>query len=296
MSTWLVTGATGNVGSAALRVLKASNPEQHLAALVRDADRARRLVPSAVELRVADYNDRKALATAFNGVTRLLWIASDGAGPDVVRHHANVLGAALEAGVKHIVFTSIVDIDPSSAFYFTPVYRAAEHELAACGRSLTVLRCGLYADFLFEHWIAPALTSGVLAVPAGDASVAPVCRDDVAQAAAGALSAQEPPQGMYWLTGSRAYTFAQIAERASRIHCAPLRYEPMSPGDYLAQCWATLHDPWPHAFSSLFASIREGRYAAVSDDIQVLLGRRAIALEALLKSRIARRRITAGDS
>jgi NAD(P)H dehydrogenase (quinone) len=276
--------------------LTASNPGQRLAALVRDADRARRLVPSSVALRFADYDDREALATAFGGVTRLLWIASDGAGPDVLRHHANVLGAALAAGVEHIVFTSIVDIDPTSAFYFTSVYREAERELAACGRSSTILRCGLHADFVLRQWIAPALASGVLAVPAGDASVAPVCCDDVAQAAAGALSAQEPPRGIYRLTGSRAYTFAEMAEVASRIQSAPLRYVPMSPADYLAQCWATLHNPWPHAFSSLFASIREGRYAAVSDDLQALLGRRAKELEALLKTSLAHPRLAAWDS
>jgi NAD(P)H dehydrogenase (quinone) len=288
MSTWLVTGATGNVGAAALRALTALNPGQLLAALVRDPDRARRLVPSSVALRVADYDDREALATAFSGVTRLLWIASDGAGPDVLRHHANVLGAALAAGVDHIVFTSIVDVDPTSAFYFTSVYREAERELAACGRSRTILRCGLYADFVFKNWIAPALASGVLAVPADDASVAPVCCADVAQAAAGALSAMEPPQGIYRLTGPRAYTFAAMAEVASKIRSAPLRYVPMPPADYLAQCWATLPDPWPHAFSSLFASIRDGRYAAVSDDLQGLLGRRATDLETLLKTRLAR--------
>jgi NAD(P)H dehydrogenase (quinone) len=296
MSTWLVTGATGNVGSAALRALTASNPKQHLAALVRDADRARRRVPSSVELRVADYDDRDALATAFSGVTRLLWIASDGAGPDVLRHHANVQDAALAADVDHIVFTSIVDIDPDSAFYFTPVYREAERALAACGRSCTVLRCSLYADFLIDHWIAPAFTSGVLAVPAGDARAAPVCRDDVALAAAGALSAQEPPQGIYRLTGSRAYTFAEMAELASRIQPVPLRYVPLSPADYLGQCWATLQDPWPHAFGSLFASIREGRYAAVSDDLQALLGRRPTELEALLKTSLALHRLAAWGS
>jgi NAD(P)H dehydrogenase (quinone) len=288
MSRWMVTGATGHVGSAALRALAASHPRQSLAALVRDAARARRLVPESVELRVADYNDREALTTAFGGVTRLLWIASDGARPDVLRHHANVLDAALAAGVNQLVFTSIVDIDASSAFYFTPVYREAERRLAACGRPYTVLRCGLYADFLVEHWIDPALTAGSLTVPAGDAKVAPICRDDVAQAAAVALSSEDPPQGVFHLTGPRAYAFAEIDELASHIHHTPVRYVPTTPADYLRDCWAELEDPWPHAFSSLFASIREGRYATVSSDYQALLQRPATDLETFLLSRRSR--------
>lgn len=285
MSTWAITGATGHVGSAALRVLAASHPKQHLVALVRDAARARPLLPPSVELRVADYNDREALSTALSGVTRLLWVASDGVGPDVLRHHANVLDAAVATGVNHIVFTSIVDIDPTSAFYFTPVYREAERGLAAAGCSCTVLRCGLYADFVVEHWIEPALADGLLAVPAGDAKVAPISRDDVAQAAAAALSAQEPPKGVYHLTGPRAYTFAEMAQVASRAQHKPVCYEPVAPADYLSDCWARLEDPWPHAFCSLFASIREGRYTAAFGDHQALLRRPAMDLEAFLLSR-----------
>jgi NAD(P)H dehydrogenase (quinone) len=285
MSAWLVTGATGHVGSAALRALTASHSAQRLVALVREAGRARRLVPPSVELRVADYNDREALAAALDDVTRLLWIASDGAGPDVLRHHVNVLDAAVAAGVNHIVFTSIIDIDPTSAFYFTPVYREAERGLAACGRSCTVLRCGLYTDFVVEHWIAPALAQGSLVVPAGDAMVAPICRVDVALAAAAALSAPEPLQGVYHLTGARAYTFAEMAQAASNGRPTPVQYVASAPADYLLQCWAELAPPWPHAFSSLFASIREGRCAAVSADHQVLLHRPATDLEAFLLSR-----------
>jgi NAD(P)H dehydrogenase (quinone) len=287
MSTWMVTGATGHVGSAALRALVASHPRQRLVALVRDAARAGGILPAPVELRVADYNDRDALATALGGVTRLLWIASDGAAPDVLRHHANVLGAAVAAKVSHIVFTSIVDIDASSPFYFTPMYREAERELAACGLRHTVLRCGLYTDFLVDHWIDPAVARGVLAVPAGNAKVAPICRIDVAQAAAAALSADHPPHRVCHLTGPSAHAFGEIAELASNVHHTRVHYVSTAPADYLRRCWAELEDPWPHAFSSLFASIREDRYAKVSDDQENLLRRPATSLEAFLRSRLS---------
>jgi NAD(P)H dehydrogenase (quinone) len=288
MNTWMVTGATGHVGSAALRSLAAAHPGQRLAGLVRDVGRACGRLPASVELRTADYDDASALITAMNGVDRLLWIASDGAGPDVLRHHANVLGAAVAAGVGHIVFTSIIDIDPVSAFYFTPVYREAERALAHSGCHCTVLRCGLYADFLLEQWLEPALAAGLLTVPAGEAAVAPVCRDDVAQAAAAALSAPRPPGGVLQLTGTRSWTFAQIAQAASDVHQTPVRYVPMAPAEYLLQCWARLRDPWPHAFSSLFASIRQGRYAAVSADSHVVLARPATPLDDFLRARANR--------
>ena len=61
-----------------------------------------------------------------------------------------------------------------------------------------------------------------------------------------------------------------------------IRYVSCSPSDYLRRAWAEMHDPWPHAFTTLCASIGEGRYAQVSTDIADLLGRPAEDLETVM--------------
>jgi NAD(P)H dehydrogenase (quinone) len=94
-----------------------------------------------------------SLEKAFEDVTRLLFVASDGDARDVMRHHANVIDAAAAAGVEQVAFTSIIDVDETSPFYFTPVYRDAERRLAECGLVCTILRCGLYSDFLLSSWV-----------------------------------------------------------------------------------------------------------------------------------------------
>src|ERR1700683_1004895 len=161
----LVTGATGYVGGAVLRLLCGSLPSQSIAGLARNAERGALAVPATATLRIADYNDSRSLEMAFQGVSKLLFVASDGSGLEVVRQHARVIEAAEVAGVEHIVFTSIIDVDETSPFYFTAVYRNAERRITAGRATWTILRCSLYSDFLCSTWLEAAPAKGVFAVP-----------------------------------------------------------------------------------------------------------------------------------
>jgi NAD(P)H dehydrogenase (quinone) len=282
----LVTGASGHVGGVAVRRLLAMGCD--VAALARDTGKATRALPEGTQIRVADYDDPASLRQAFDGVTRLLFVSSDGDARDVMRHHANVINAAAAMGVDHVIFTSIIDIDATSPFYYTPVYRDAERRLAECGLAHTILRCGLYADFLFSLWVKPAISSGRLSLPVGDSPIAPVSRDDVAQAAATVAATPAHWGQIYEVTGPRTHSFEDIARLASQASGVSVRYRACSPSDYLRTLWKEVDDPWPHAFSTLCASIAQGRYAHVSDDVGALLTRSPEGLEEFFRRAFAR--------
>lgn len=275
----LVTGASGHVGGAALRWLVSHG--RPAAALVRDPQRAAVMLPAGVPMRVADYEDPPALRHALSGIAVLLLVASDGDGRAILRHHANVIAAAAAAGVGHVVFLSIVDVDDWSPFYYAPVYRDAERRLQAAGPEWTVLRCGLYADFLLAHWLRPALAAGELTLPVGQARIAPVSRADVAAAAAAAAAVPEHG-AVHELTGPEALSFGEVAAAADALG-AELRFRPSSPPDYLLRLWNELPDPWPHAFSTLCASIAEGRFGRVAGGVEALTGRPAERFDAFLR-------------
>ncbi len=267
----LVTGATGHVGNAVISRLVSSGHE--VAALVRKPEAAQGRLPRAIALHVGDYEDASALKTAFTGIDQLVLISSDGHADAVMRHHANAIAAASAAGVRHITFTSIVDIGESSPFYYAPAYRDAERRLAACGVPSTILRCGLYSDFIRDAWLMPARESGELALPAGQGLVAPVSRDDVAVAVAAAAARADTSRTLYTITENRPLDFDAIAACYADATGQPLHYRPCSPDNYLASASARLDDPWPQAFTTLCASIAEGRYAATSSDFTTLTGR-----------------------
>jgi len=265
----LVTGATGHVGRAVVSRLVSSGHE--VAALVRKPEAAQGRLPRETALRVGDYEDASTLKAAFTGIDELVLISSDGAAEAVMRHHANAIAAATAAGVRHTTFTSIVDIGESSPFYYAPVYRDAERRLATCGVPSTILRCGLYSDFILDTWLAPA--SGELALPAGQGLVAPVSRDDVAAAVAAVAAKTDTSRTLYTITGDRAQGFDAIAAFYAEATARPLRYRPCALSDCLVSASARLDTPWPQAFATLCASIAEGRYTSTSSDFTTLTGK-----------------------
>lgn len=115
--TILVTGATGFVGAAVARLLLAEG--ERVRVLARANSDRRNLEGLAVEIAEGSLTDRTSLARAVRGCTGLYHVAADYRlwvpDPEAMRK-VNVegtealLGAALEAGVSRIVYTSSVAV------------------------------------------------------------------------------------------------------------------------------------------------------------------------------------------
>ncbi|GAB4002957.1 hypothetical protein GCM10029992_42800 [Glycomyces albus] len=113
-----ITGSTGGVGSRTVRHLLAEPDCPPLVAIARRP----RAVPrrNGLTARGADYDDPASLERAFAGLETLVFVSSDGRAETMARHHRNVIAAAVGAGVGHVVYTSILDIEPDSRFYYSP--------------------------------------------------------------------------------------------------------------------------------------------------------------------------------
>src|SRR5688572_27710931 len=155
-----VTGASGAVGSRVVRHLLARADPPTVVALARRPH----AVPEVAHLtaRRADYDDPPSLRDAFTDIRTLVFISSDGVAESMRRHHEHVIAAAIDAGVDHIVYTSIVDVSPDSRFYYAAVHRETEALLAESGLSHCLARTSIFADFFVSTWIAPALDEGTL--------------------------------------------------------------------------------------------------------------------------------------
>ena len=125
-------------------------------------------------------------------------------------------------------------------------------------------------------------------LPAGKAQIASVSRDDIAAAAATVLTGDDHVGKTYRLTGRVAHDVATLAETVNHALGAKIAYVDCPPPDYLLQAWQTWSDPWPHAFSTMLASIRAGNFAATSDDVERLTGRPAEDFATFLRRSQAR--------
>ncbi|RYF67207.1 MAG: NAD-dependent epimerase/dehydratase family protein, partial [Cytophagaceae bacterium] len=71
----LITGATGQLGSATLSFLLTKRPASQIAALVRDERKAADLAEKGVTIRVGNYDDTASLNQAMQGIDKVLLIA-----------------------------------------------------------------------------------------------------------------------------------------------------------------------------------------------------------------------------
>ncbi|HEX6676327.1 MAG TPA: NAD(P)H-binding protein [Actinomycetes bacterium] len=277
--TVAVTGATGKVGSGVVRrLLGRAGPVVALA-------RRPAAVPSRRDLvaRYADYDDPASLLAALAGVDTLVFVSSDGVAESVERHHRHVVDAAVEAGVRRVLYTSIVDDRPDSRFYYAAGHRATEARLAASGLRHLVARTSIFADFFLDTWLEPALADGTLALSDGGGGMSLVAGDDVAAALAAAAVGER--DGVVRLTGPEVLTAARVAGVAAVATGRPLAYLPLDDAAYRRRVAAGGAPGWlVEAYASMFASVREGRFAAVSDDVEVLTGRPPASFEAFVSA------------
>lgn len=271
--TIAITGASGQLGQIVVAKLKEQHPAHDIVALVRNPQKAEAL---GVEARKADYDDAQSLESALKGVDTLLLISSSEVGKRAVQH-SNVIAAAKKAGVKHIVYTSLLHADSS------PLNLAAEHveteeALKSSGIAFTILRNGWYTEN-YTGSLAGALAAGGLIGSAGNGKIASSARQDYAEAAVKVLVTQGHEGKTYELAGNVAWTLSDLAAELSKQSGKQIAYHDL-PQDEYAQKLAGFG--LPEGFAAAIASWDVGAaHGALYDDshtLSQLIGRPTTSL------------------
>ena len=273
-----VTGASGRIGGEVVRLLAA---QQHQVVALTRRPPGAAPGPAGVQVRQAGYSDEPALAAALDGVATLVLVSSDGPVADVIVHHRNVIRAAARRGVAHIVALSGLDAALDSPFCYAVGYGYTEQLLAESGCAFSLARASIYTEF-FLSFLTRARASGQLRLPAADGRVSLVSRGDVARSLA-ALAPARPAGRPQEITGPGSLDMAALAALAQQEWATPVTYTAITPAELVADLAADGEDPWwIYAYSSMFASIREDRWAAVSPDTERLTGRPPTPVRAIL--------------
>jgi NAD(P)H dehydrogenase (quinone) len=273
----VVTGVTGGLGGRVARRLAERGVGQRLVA--RDPGRAPEL--AGAEVAAGSYDDRDSLRLAFDGAGTLFMVSAS-EDPDRLRLHANVVGAATDAGVERIVYTSFFGAAPDCSFTFGRDHWHTEELIKGGGLRFTMLRNNLYLDFL------PLMVGAdrVIRGPAGDGRVAAVARDDIADVAAAVLleGGDRHDGRSYDLTGPEALTMAEAAQRLSELAGRTVTYHPetleeayASRASYGAPDWEV--DGWV----TTYVAIANGELEAVSGDVAAVAGHPPMGLDDFLR-------------
>ncbi|MGX1496393.1 NAD(P)H dehydrogenase (quinone) [Labrenzia sp. MBR-25] len=206
-----VTGANGQLGRLVLKHL-AKLTAQPVRALVRLPEKAADLASGQVAVVKADYDDSSTLPAALEGVERLLLISGSEVGKRVPQHKA-VIDAAKAAGVRFIVYTSLLNV-PQSSLLLGEEHKETEKLLSESGIAHAVLRNGWYVEN-FGGTISAALAHGAVAGASGDGKFSAAGREDYAEAAARIVSGSDLSTRALELGGSSAFSLADLAAELS---------------------------------------------------------------------------------
>ena len=276
-----ITGAAGQLGRlVTARLLESIDPAE-LVLTTRNPDALADAAARGIAVRAADFAAPDGLAAAFAGVDRLLLISTDVIGERLAGHRA-AIAAAVAAGVRHVVYTSVPEPVPANPALAVPDHAATEEALRASGLHWTTLRNNLYADMQVAG-LQHAAATGQLVTNTGTGAAAYATRADCAGAAAGALLSAGDTDRTLDVTGPAALTAADLAQLAAGLGDRPVTVVDVDDEAYAAGLLAAgLPEPVAAVITSFGAATRGGYLATVTDAVAALSGAPATPLADLL--------------
>ncbi|WP_184548155.1 SDR family oxidoreductase [Mucilaginibacter sp. FT3.2] len=280
----LITGATGGLGNATIEsLLKKGFQPNEITALVRDENKAADLKNKGVQIKIGNYNDYDSLKAALLGVDKLLLVSSNEMVDRLVQHK-NVIDAAIENGVKHIVYTGI-DIQnyaTTAIPYVSQIHKNTADYLQEVGIPYTILDNTLYADSIGLFSGETFLETGVF-FPAGDGKLPWVPKAEMGEAAAVVLTTPGHEDKNYAITANTAYSFGEIAEMVSEITGKEVKYLNPDADTYVE---GLVNAGVPKEIASFLAgfgiAIGNGEFDTNRTDLEKLLGRKPTELKEYL--------------
>lgn len=161
----LVTGATGNQGGAVIDALLAVPRSWHVRALTRSPQgkKARALAARGVEVFGGDLADASSLKQALNGVHGAFSVQNSMTAGLAKEEQQGLTfaDAALAAGVKHFIYTSVGGADRDSGIpHFETKYHIERH-IQSIGLPATVLRPASFMEGFGGPGIQRAIGLGI---------------------------------------------------------------------------------------------------------------------------------------
>jgi NADH dehydrogenase len=219
----LLTGATGNVGSALLRRLTADG--HRVRCLVRDP---RRLGPERVRVQIAlgDLSDPGSFRNAMRGVKTVIHLAA--AIRDQPRGSMEELNgvatyrlvrSAERAGAERFIFFSAMGASLHAPMRFFRAKALAEHAVEGSDVPSTILAPSIvYSPH--DYWVGLMERLTLLPVVpisgSGDAAYQPIWAEDVVDCVMASLERNGGADGRYELAGPETLTYDQVARTVLR--------------------------------------------------------------------------------
>lgn len=223
----LVTGATGTVGGATMRLLKSDADAGRIELLgaARSAESAERLARHGFSPVAFDFESPPTLRPALEGVDAVFLLT--GYSVDMLVHSKRLLDAAKVEGVRHIVHLGALAADDTPFAHFA-WHQLIERTTEAMGFSWTHLRPNFFMDTVWNGFVH---RPDRIVHFVGGRRVSWISSDDIAAVAAESLRDPAAHTGKTYPLAVEALTFAEVAAILSEVTGKPVEYRPRPASD-----------------------------------------------------------------
>ena len=267
----LITGASGNVGKEVLKQITQTGVE--VRAAFQSVSKAAG-APSGVEIVAVDYNQPETLRTALKAVERVFLV-----GPPTDQLPAlerKAMEVIVQSGVRQVVKLSAMG---GREAIFPRQHAQSEDYIQSTGVPYTFLRPNGFMQNMVTYNAPTIKTQSAFYGSEGDGRVSHIDIRDVAAVAVKTLTEDGHVGKAYTLTGPEALTNKEIAQILSDELRREIRFINL-PTVQLKEALLSAGVPeWnADALLDLQRLYREGKATTVTQDVEQILGHKAISI------------------
>lgn len=269
-----VTTASGKLGSEIIKTLISEIGSGNVIGIARTPEKAAHL---GVEIRKGNYNNKEDFDKALQGIDVILLVSGMDLPDKRIGQHQNVINAAKEAGVRKIVYTSIIGKKGESTFdAIINSNRQTEKDIQESGLQWSIGRNGLYIEPDVEY-MKKYKEDGKVANCGGDGKASYTTRSELAYAYTKMILKNDRNGKIYNLAGEP-LTQTELTKNLNKAFGTNLIYEDLTPEEYLRFQREINGDFLGNIIAGIYTKIRNGEFL-VESDFEAAAGRKHISWE-----------------
>ena len=264
-----ITGASGTVGSEVVRQL--SDEKVAFRAAYHSTAKADEARARGIDAVLADFNDPDSLREALHGCDKLFLLGANV--PNQVELETRAVEMAKAAGVTHVVKLSAIGAGEGD-FALARIHREIEKAIETSGLKWTFLRPNGFMQNTATFQAASIKNMSAFHTATGDGRISFVDVRDIAAVAVKALTESGHEGKAYDITGPEALTYEDVAAVLSDVLGRKITHINLPPADLKAGMLAAGIPGWmAEHLLDLQRHYREGKAAAVTDEVKTITGR-----------------------
>ncbi|MGI9291030.1 MAG: NAD(P)H-binding protein [Gammaproteobacteria bacterium] len=262
-----VTAATGNLGCLLLDKLAEQIGAENVTGIARQPGK---ISADNIERRAGDYENASDWEAALQGLDTAILISAptDPEGiKDRVEMHRNVIAGARKAGLRKLLYTSVIGNGKEIDTLYAPVAavnRQTEKDLQASGLDWVITRNGLYLEFDVAHILKSAAGDNVFRNNGGEGRCGYITRDEIATATV-QLTLDDKHNGRIFNLIGGCHTQTELVKMVNEVHGKNVSYEMISDDECFTKLAPERGEAVANMLTGCYQCIRNGAFEVQSD-------------------------------